>query len=347
MNNFVDSSEASGFGIPVALIFFKRIEKTIQILDRIAQVRPKKLYLISDGARNDEERELVEECRRQVDARIDWECEVIRDYAVENAGVYDRIGLGALRILSRESSAIFLEDDNLPELSFFAFCEEMLNKYRDVEDVLWVCGTNYLYEYEPPDESDYVFTRHMLPCGWASWGHKFPKYYDGDMLLLKNPAIYKKLEDWAAAGALNRQIWRGWMSELHRIETGKRPNSWDYQMSLTLVAHGLLGIVPRFNQIRNIGVDIHSTHGGTSMSNVMTRRFCEVDTRKLVFPLNHPRHISIDPKFEALTSGIILFPFFYRVKGAVNRLAKRVLFIDEQDSLIATLRKRFSLRGNS
>lgn len=343
MNSFVDRSEADGFDVPVVLIFFKRIEKTIQVLDRIAQVRPKKLYLISDGARNDEERELVEECRRQVDSRIDWNCEVIRDYAMENVGVYDRIGLGALRVLSREKSAIFLEDDNLPEISFFSFCEEMLNKYQAAEDVLWVCGTNYLYEYDPPNGADYVFTRHMLPCGWASWGHKFPKYYDGSMSLLKNPMFSKKLADWAEGSALNKQIWRGWMTEFHRIEAGRRPNSWDYQMSLTLIAHGLFGIAPRFNQIRNIGVDMHSTHGGTSLTNVMTRRFCEVNTKELVFPLRHPKDISIDPRFEKLTSDIMLFPLRYRVKGAINRLLKRLLFIDEQAGLLSTLRKRLSL----
>ena len=67
------------FEVPVVLIFFKRIDKTIEVLDRIAQVRPRKLYLVSDGPRNAEEALLVDECRRRVDARIDWDCNVVRD----------------------------------------------------------------------------------------------------------------------------------------------------------------------------------------------------------------------------------------------------------------------------
>ena len=132
------------FQIPVVLFFFKREDKTLKVLDKIAQVKPIKIYLISDGPRDEKEAIRVETTRAKVEGFIDWDCEVIKNYSSENKGVYDRIGLGAKWVLSQEESAIFLEDDNLPELTFFRYCEELLSRYRDDTRVLWICGTNYM-----------------------------------------------------------------------------------------------------------------------------------------------------------------------------------------------------------
>lgn len=327
------------FDVPVVLFFFKRVEKTLLIVERIAQVRPKKLFLISDGPRNEVEQADVEECRRRVEARIDWPCEVVKNYAEVNQGVYDRIGLAAQWVLRQEESAIFLEDDNLPELTFFPFCEEMLERYRDDLRVLWVCGTNYLEQYEPPGQWSYVFTKHMMPCGWASWGHKFERFYDGDLLLLEDPHVRERISCESVNKALLKQDMECWNRERRRILGGGRPNSWDYQMSFTLRAHGLLGIAPKYNQIKNIGVDEHSVHGGTSYANVMTRRFCGLATKPLAFPLRHPVVVMSDSGFEKKIGDIVLFPFRYRLKGVANRLIKRILLIDEEKSLIGEIRR--------
>ena len=118
------------FDIPVALFIFKR-DKAVEIIKRISEVKPRKLYLLADQGRNDEERALAAEVRRKVEESINWECEVIKNYAEENRGVYANIGQGAIWVLRREKWAIFLEDDNLPEVTFFAFCREMLEKYEN------------------------------------------------------------------------------------------------------------------------------------------------------------------------------------------------------------------------
>lgn len=335
----------SQFDIPVVVFFFKRAEKTAMIIDRIAKVRPKKLYLISDGPRNNSEAADVFECRKRVEERITWPCEVVRNYAETNKGVFDRIGLGAQWVLRQEDSAIFLEDDNLPELSFFPFCKEMLSRYCDDGRVLWVCGTNYLHEYEPEDGSSYVFTHHMLPCGWASWGHKFGKYYQGDLALLDDPFIFQRIKLQNPDRALGRQDMRHWISERRRIVNTGRANSWDYQMGFTLRLHGLYGIVPKFNQIKNIGVDEYSIHGGTSFANIMTRRFCELPTKALVFPLVHPKAVWIDTVFEKRVSDVIRFPIRYRLKGFLNRGLKRLFRIPEEKSLVAEI-KRVCLLNN-
>ena len=78
---------------------------------------------------------------KTVEFLINWDCEVIKNYAKENRGVYQNIGEGARWVFEREEKAIFLEDDNLPETSFFRFASEMLEKYETAPEVLWICGT--------------------------------------------------------------------------------------------------------------------------------------------------------------------------------------------------------------
>ncbi len=308
----------SQFNIPVVLFMFKR-DKAVEIVKRIAEVKPQKLYLMADHGRNDEEKKLAENTRAAVEAAIDWDCEVIKNYAEENRGVYENIGEGAKWVLRREKHAIFLEDDNLPEITFFEFCREMLEKYENDTRVLWICGTNYLGDYPSADGASYVFTRHMLPCGWASWSNKFERFYDGKLELCKNPTVMKRVGAVYSEKALYKQYKRSWMGEFYRISSGNRPISWDYQMDLTIKANNLFGICPCQNQIKNIGVDEFSVHGGNSMSLEMTERFCGMNSYPIQFPLKHPATLLVDDVFEKKIGRIMLYPLSMRIRGTFIR----------------------------
>lgn len=304
------------FDIPVVLFFMKRTENTLKVLSGIAKVKPRKLYLISDGGRTPEEHQKVEACRAAVDAAVDWDCEVIRDYAQENMGILDRIGFGAKRVLEQEERAIFLEDDNYPQETFFRFCEEMLERYKDDPRILWVCGTNYLEEYDSP--YSYVFTKHTLPCGWASWGHKYPKVYDGLLQGLDDPAVRKSYRRFYENRTLARQKAYFINSTRKSLDKGNRKTSWDHQMTFTLMANRMYGVAPKVNLIKNIGVDAETTHGGSSMRNVMTRRFCGMDSKPLPFPLEHPPVVAEDKRYEKIVGKIICIPWWYYqgIRGA-------------------------------
>lgn len=325
------------FDIPIALFIFKRAEKTAMIIDQIAKIAPCKIYLIGDGPRNKEEEVEVLNCREQVEKHITWDCEIIRNYATENRGVYQNIAGGAKWVFEREKKAIFLEDDNFPSLSFFPYCQELLDRYEQDTRVLWICGTNYMQQYTPEDGSDYVFTQLMLPCGWASWADKFNKYYDGDMNLYKDNYIRKRIRYEYKNRLMYEHDYPSWEHILKDISNGKNPISWDYQMAFSLRVNNLYGIAPRFNLIRNIGADKDSIHGGVSMDNIMTARFCEVPTFELKFPLKHPKAVLIDKGFEFKTEKIIILPLKYRIRGALVKLMKRLLGIKQEDSLLKSL----------
>lgn len=321
------------FNIPVVLFIFKR-EKAVEVINRLSIVKPTKLYILADQGRNEEERIAVEKCRKMVEKAINWDCKIIKNYANENRGVYQNIGEGAKWVLRREKWAIFLEDDNLPEITFFEFCKEMLEKYENDNRILWICGTNYLGDYHPKDNVSYVFTRHMLPCGWASWANKFEKFYDGHLELCKDKTVMERVKDVYINNDVYFQYRNSWMNEYYRILSGNRPISWDYQMDLSIKANNLFGICPCKNQIKNIGVDSDSTHAGNSFDDVMTKRFCGMDSYPIEFPLIHPKTLLLDPDFEIEIGKIILKPWKDRLKSKLSYFIREKLDIPYDTRII-------------
>lgn len=320
------------FKVPVVLFLFKRIDKAAMIVDRLSVIKPEKIYLIGDGPRSKEEEGLVAICRDTVEKHITWPCQIIKNYADSNRGVFENIAGGAKWVFEREDTAIFLEDDNMPAISFFPFCEEMLERYRDNPQILWVCGSNYLIDYKFKDNASYGFTQNMLPCGWASWADKFNQYYQSDFQLWQDPEIRKKIRKLRYSGALKSQEQSNWEHEIYRKSKGQKYLSWDYQMSFSLRSQNLLGIIPKYNQIQNIGVDFDSIHGGNTMSSEMTSRFCENQIKDLEFPLVHPEEVEVNPEFEKKLGRIITYPWAQRFKSSSIVLLKRILGINKYES---------------
>ena len=264
---------------------------------------------------------------------IDWDCEVIKMFASENQGVFNSIGMGAKRVFEKEEKAIFLEDDNLPESSFFRYCEEMLNKYEDNEKVLWICGTNYEIESKYLD-TDYVFTKHMLPCGWASWSKKFNKYYLTSFSILNDKANRKKIKKAYENRWLYRQQIRSFRCEKYREEHQRRYLSWDFHMALSLRYFDMYGIAPKYNQIRNIGIDDFSTHGGNSTKKPNTAKFCEIPTHPMPEQMKGPDSVEINKVFEKNITKAVLAPLYIRLLFPVITITKKILRMYPDKSFI-------------
>ena len=321
------------FSIPVVIFTFKRTDTLERIFPVLKSVNVSKLYIFSDGPRNEEEKSLVENARETILKMIDWECEVVKVFSETNQGVFNSIGMGAKKVFEKEEKAIFLEDDNLPEPTFFRYCEEMLKKYQDDEKVLWVCGTNYEEKSEYL-ENDYVFTKHMLPCGWASWSSKFNKYYLTSFSILNDKNNRKKIKKAYESRWLYKQQIRNFRCEKYREDHNRRFQSWDFHMALTLRFFDLYGIAPKYNQIKNIGIDQFSTHGGTSKKKPNTAKFCEIPTYPLSEVLNGPKEVMINPEFEKRFTKIILVPLYIRLMFPLITLTKKILRMYPDKSFI-------------
>ena len=154
---------------PVALIFFNRPETFQKVFDEVKKVKPSKLFLIKDGPRNENTEDIgkIAKCMEIVD-KIDWKCEVRKNYSAENLGCGRRPYTGIDWVFSQVDHAIILEDDCVPSESFFYFCSEMLERYSLDERIFLITGCNLELETKNCNES-YFFGYSGTNWGWASW----------------------------------------------------------------------------------------------------------------------------------------------------------------------------------
>lgn len=300
------------FDIPIVLMTFLRTDGALKIISVIEKIKPKKLYFLSDGPRNANEAIIIHNLRKKIMDAVTWKCNVIPIFRETNVGVYENIVGGAKEVFSKEKWAIFLEDDNLPDPTFFYFCKDMLSKYNNNDKIFWICGTNYLGKNKTKYTYDYYFTYELLPCGWASWSNKFLKYYDDDFILAQNKIVRKIVKKTYFHKALYRQQMRSIKTEIYRHAHKRKYNSWDFQLIFTLRANGFYGICPKDNLINNFGVDEASTHIIPKKTHSNVSRFCNIPSYPLPGPYRGPATISIYPPFEKQVESIILAPLRIR-----------------------------------
>ena len=153
---------------PVVLIFFRRPDTTARVLEVLKKVKPQRLFLIADGPK-EKDRALAEATRQIVDKAIDWDCQVEKNYSDINLGCKRRIETGLSWVFEQVEEAIILEDDCVPELSFFPFCEALLEKYRFDDSVAHIAGNNCTIRSESNPQTSYYFSRYPHCWGWATW----------------------------------------------------------------------------------------------------------------------------------------------------------------------------------
>ena len=263
---------------PVLLIMFNRPHKAAQVFEKVRQVRPPKMFIVVDGARADRpgEKEKVQQCRAFKNL-IDWQCDLKVDFAETNMGCRDRIASGITWAFQHVEELIILEDDCVPDLSFFRFCREMLDKYRDDNRIFTVAGSNHDYcEYF---NESYAFSKRFWGWGWATWKRAWDIF---DVHMKQWPALR---QDKYFKNIYRSYDRRALENELQMTYEGKI-NTWDYNFFVNCLANHGLHIVPQVNLIRNTGFE----PGGTHMM------FPNLDhlymDEAINFPLIHPEIIS-------------------------------------------------------
>ena len=166
----------NGLKAPVAMIGFNRADRARRVFAAVREARPEKLFLIADGPRADRagEAERCAEVRRIMTA-VDWPCAVETNFAAENMGCRARIVSGLGWVFEQVEEAIILEDDCLPDASFFPYCAELLERYRERPEVAYISGFNPL-EREYTEAASYAFTSVVCMWGWATWRRTWQQY---------------------------------------------------------------------------------------------------------------------------------------------------------------------------
>jgi hypothetical protein len=262
---------------PVAFIIFNRAGHTERVFREIAKARPPKLLVVADGPRASRLGE-AEKCAatRAIIQRVDWDCEVLTNFADVNLGCKQRVSSGIDWIFEQVEEAIILEDDCLPDPTFFRFCEEMLERYRHDSRVGMISGDNFQFDNTPVDTS-YYFSRYSHIWGWATWRRAW-SHYD------KDADTWREIRDGSYLKGLTLATddYRHWLKAFQSVYDGNI-DTWDYQWTLSLWGQGMLTVLPSVNLISNLGFDSDATHTrGDSI-------YANLRTTSMEFPLRHPR----------------------------------------------------------
>lgn len=272
---------------PIVLFIFKRPDEARKVLDVIRQARPEKLFIVADGPRyaRPDEKVKCQETRRIVEL-IDWKTELFKNFSKDNLGLKKRFTTGLNWVFKHVESAIILEDDCIPDISFFHFCESMLSRYCDDERIFSITGHNHLGEWKTGNHN-YFFSNYFDCWGWATWKRVWEKY-DSDMSDWPKPEVQEKIRQVIADDAqfFNR------CRVLDASYSGEI-NSWAYPFFMMSLYHNGLTVTPSVNLIRNIGF-------GPDSSNTTNRKDLRKDVKQfsLLPPFIPPENIVADREYD-------------------------------------------------
>jgi hypothetical protein len=235
---------------PVLFLVFNRPDSTQKVFNAIRLAQPKKLYIAADGPRNfiDGEYDKVISVRNIATA-VDWRCEVKTLFRNENLGCKDAVSSAIDWFFKNESEGIILEDDCLPSLSFFKFCNTMLEYYRHDYYVSHISGTNTEVISNDITPS-YYFSNINNIWGWATWKRTWDLY---DVNMADFADVKKELAENLPS---HFNFYIKYFDEAIRNNV----NTWDFQYNYAFIKNGLVSIVPKFNLIKNIGFNKSATH---------------------------------------------------------------------------------------
>ena len=291
------------YGTPILLITFNRPSHTKRVLTEILKVEPQYLYVFQDGPREGNATDIMkcQEVREVIQELVSSYSEVHPNFTLSTLYSSQNLGCGPGPVkgftwfFANVEQGVVMEDDCLPHPDFFEYSEELLNRYKDNEDIMFINST--LYDDRWKCEASYDFTHHKCSGAWASWSRAM-KGYDVDLKQINPKEFYKKAKNTYYC----RAEYDWWYFKVLEIQRDTEKKSyWDYQMTIHIINSGGMCINPRVNLISNIGFDAEGTH-----------TLCD-DGRgnKAVYPimpLTHPQHIYVDKKrdyicFAKVTSG--------------------------------------------
>jgi hypothetical protein len=291
---------------PVSVFFYRRPDHLGQVMAKIREARPAVLFGVSDGPKpgNEEIQKGVEESRRIFREMIDWPCRWELLERETNLGSYLSVSRGLDWVFERAAETIVLEDDTVPDLTFFRFAAELLEKYRDDPNVGAVCGNNYDDPKDWTSAASYRFTRYHHSWGWGTWKRAWQYFDREEKLLAEIPRIKKE-----NLMGLSRKEWAYWGRCFQRTYARKL-DAWDYRWTLSLWDKHMCCIIPRVNLVRNIGFDAKATH-------TVERDFADLEMHS-VCPMKFPLKKPSNPRSNVLCDDLVFQSHYEKLEGRRN-----------------------------
>ena len=277
------------FNTPILLLVFNREETAQRVFDAIRIQKPKYFFIAADGPRKNKPGE-DEKCQRVRDIikQVDWDCELKTLFRDNNLGCQKAITTAITWFFEHVEQGIILEDDCLPDPSFFPFCEELLNKYKNDMRIGDIGGNNY-FSGIIDNGCSYDFSSYSGTCGWATWRRVWEKF---DVKLPFWEA-QKNKRSFLFYSLLEKIYFSTFLSDA--LAGRKNLSVWDTMYVFFLRLHNQLSVCPAVHLVTNIGLgDPNATHT-TKMNKTLL-----VPSSPISFPLKHPEYVLRNKKMDDL-----------------------------------------------
>jgi len=277
---------------PILYIIFNRPDVARQSFECIRRARPEKLIVAADAARPGVvgEAELCLQTRAVTDA-IDWDCDVQRLYADTNMGCGRRIGSAISQVLDQHESCIILEDDCIPDHSFFGYCDTLLQKYADDPRVMAISGDNFQPSRHAGSNS-YYFSKYPHCWGWATWKRAW-QHFD---LRMRGWPSFRDSGGLQTYCRTDREL-NYWTAMFDLVYSGTL-DTWDFPWTLACWQHSGMTALPEINLVSNIGFGEAGTHTTSQTPYANLPRFSIGD-------LVHPHQVFRNEEADQVTDELL------------------------------------------
>jgi len=249
---------------PVLFLGFNRPDLAEKVLQRLQECGVEEIHFALDGPREDREEDR-EKCgaMRSLVEQADWVQKkrvLARD---ENLGCGRAVSSAISWFFEEVAAGIIVEDDCLPDPSFFTFCETMLDRHAKDTDVWSVAGTTLLPDCISVPASHY-FSKYMGIWGWATWRRAWENY-DFDFSS-RTPEAWRALVRGKSADAIEQAYW------LHLLELmiAGKIDTWDFQVQFSSWKTDGVHLTSSRNLVENLGFRADATH--TTQASPLTER---------------------------------------------------------------------------
>jgi hypothetical protein len=273
---------------PVLFIIFNRPNYTKDVFEKIRNAKPRQLFIAADGPRASKPNE-IQLCKktRRIVENIDWDCELKTLYRDKNLGCGRGVSSAITWFFEHVEEGIILEDDCVPDESFFPFCEIMLEKYRNTEGVMQITGTNYHFDTFINQNNSYYFSALNPIWGWATW-RKAWKTFSFDMFDIEH------VEAILSERILSPEF-KAWLLLIYKKTATGEIDTWDSVWNFHFNKNQGICVTPNVNLIKNIGENgVHFKGLKNPVLNMPAMPFS-------ISNLIHPLSIDIDFSKDRLT----------------------------------------------
>lgn len=275
---------------PVFILIFNRPDTFEKLLAQLRIVQPTRLYIVADGHRSYREGEDVK-CRntRALVNTIDWECEIKTLFFDENKGNTYVLYHGINWLFEHEERMIFFEDDNVPDVTFFPFCEELLERYKDDHRIMHINGSSFI-DFSEDNPDSYYFSRFLSIWGFATWKRAWEKF-QLDAIIKDSDKTYEEVIRFASLNLFDRM----YIQQIFNYHRKGKEKVFDQRWMYHVWKYKGLGITPTSNLNSNIGVGHVEAYSDGSLTKI--QKIANLPT-KSIHKITHPVKVEVNDKLD-------------------------------------------------